>query len=279
MPKFRLSLLAFPLLLSACSAGNEFVDEMVEDTSCAFLGCVDSATLAPSEISPNYVVTQENGFVRVHANLGKGREFLTQVRPSNGDHLSLSSGGLSSNLSDTDGLRMRYVGELREASEQPQVSVNFIRGSEVHASSVTLPKPLSVLSPASPSNLGRSTGTLWVRLQHDASLIPGLSVDLNCSRSDGSSFSGNTLVNSKLDAAAPGGAAMAVSTFDLDQALNLYGQGLDPKNPNKSLVQRCELDFIWLVSVSGQVAPTLSKFGGIRAERRAKHQISYDARL
>ena len=116
------------LLLSAC--GDSIVDEIVDDLTCAVTNCKPSDTLKVDDISPRFTVTQDNGQVRVQGRLGYSANVITVVQPSGNDHMSASVGNQRRDLADEDGKRRSYIVLLADASEQPVVTANFVRGSE-----------------------------------------------------------------------------------------------------------------------------------------------------
>jgi hypothetical protein len=261
------------LLLSAC--GGSIVDAIVDDLTCAVTNCKDSATLKVDEISPRFTVTQENGRVKVEGRLGHSANLLTVVHPSGNDHMSASVGNQRRDLEDEDGKRTNYSVYLADASEQPIVTANFVRGSELHGSTVTMPKTFSVVAPTGTPMIGRSSGKFLVQLSQPYTNQMGVSVSMACKRADGSNFDSK---NESLSSA-PEGNGYRISTLDLDVALNRASVNFNPNSPNSSLVQTCDLTFQWTVSQTGTVASTLNRHSSIVAERRVKHTATYDARL
>ncbi|MBT9492206.1 MAG: hypothetical protein IV107_07605 [Paucibacter sp.] len=261
------------LLLSAC--GGSIVDDIVDDVTCAVTNCKQSDTLSLGDISPRFTVTQENGQVKVEGRLGYSANVVTVVHPSGNDHLSASVGNQRRDLADEDGKRTKYSTLLADTSEQPLVTANFVRGSELHGSTVTMPKAFAVVAPTGTPVISRSSGKLLVQMSQPFSDKMSLSVDMLCKRADGSSFDskGEPLASS------PEGGSYRISTVELDLALNRASVNYNTQSPNSSLVQTCELSFHWVLRQTGTVASTLNRHSSIVAERRAKVAASYDARL
>ncbi|MCV2353107.1 hypothetical protein LNV09_02905 [Paucibacter sp. B2R-40] len=261
------------LLLTAC--GGSLVDAIVDDLTCAVTNCKDSATLNVDDISPKFTVTQDKGQVRVEGRLGYSANLITVVHPSGNDHMSASVGNQRRDLEDEDGKRTNYSVFLADASEQPIVTANFVRGSELHGSTVTMPKAFSVVAPTGSPMIGRSSGKFLVQLSQPYSDQMSLSVSMVCKRADGSSFDskGEPL------ASAPEANAYRISTLELDTALNRASYNYNTQSPNSSLVQTCELSFQWVLRQTGTVASTLNRHSSIVAERRAQNTANYDARL
>ncbi|MCV2367975.1 hypothetical protein [Roseateles oligotrophus] len=261
------------LLLTAC--GGSIVDAIVDDLTCAVTNCKDSATLNVDEISPKFTITQDNGQVKVEGRLGYTANLITVVHPSGNDHMSASVGNQRRDLVDEDGKRTNYSVFLADASEQPIVTANFVRGSELHGSTVTMPKTFSVVAPLGTPLISRSSGKFLVQMSQPYTNQMGVSVSMVCKRVDGSSFDSK---NEPLRSS-PEGNGYRISTLDLDMALNHASVNFNPNSPNASLVQTCELTFQWMLSQTGTVASTLNRHSSIVAERRVKQTASYDARL
>jgi hypothetical protein len=248
--------------------------------NCSVLNCKESDTLQLSDIRTSFVVTQSNGSVLVQAQLGQSANLLTRVRPSGTDRLTASLGSQAQELLDTSGERLSYAASFTDAGEQPSVVVRFQRGSDSYGSAVTMPKPFSVLSPAAPVSLGRSSTALPVRLSLSSGPLATATMKLRCNRGDGTSFSGETDVGPvEFDSAAPGGGVYRLSPGRLDAILNEYSKGLNGTSPNLSAVTSCELDLVWTQTINGTTASALSGYSVIQATRSASHKISYDARL
>ncbi len=261
------------LLLSAC--GGSIVEAIVDDVTCAVTNCKLSDTLKLDDISPKFTVTQENGQVKVEGRLGYSANLLTVVHPSGNDHMSASVGGQRRDLVDEDGKRTNYSVFLADTSEQPIVTANFVRGSELHGSTVTMPKAFSVVAPSGTPMIARSAGKFVVQLSQPYSDRMGLGVNMACKRADGSSFDSK---GEPLGVASEG-SNYRIGTLDLDAALNRASVNFNPNSPNTSPVQTCELTFRWQLSQTGTVASTLNRHAEIVARRIASQNASYDARL
>jgi len=273
---FALTLLS-GLALSACGGSEiqSFIDDIVDDTICGVTNCKESETLKVEDISPRYKVTQDNGLVKIDARLSQSANLITVVRPSGSDRMSASIGALRVDLTDISGRRSDYSAKIADASEEPMVTINFHRGADVYTSTVKMPKPFSVQSPTGTPLIARSSGQFKVQMTQLPSSNMSLLVAAQCRRADGSSFeSKGEPLGVALD-----GAAYRISTLDLDLVLNRASKGIDPANPNTSLVQSCDLSFNWTLNNVGSMAPGLNRYGSIVASRSAAQKASYDARL
>jgi hypothetical protein len=263
------------VFLGACGSGavDDLADEIADALVCGLSNCKQSDSLRLEDISPRYQLTQQNGQVRVDARLGQSANVVTVVQPSGADHLSASIGNQRRDLADQDGKRKQYSVLLADASEQPTVSVNFVRGSELHTSTVSFPKPFALVAPTGTPMIARSAGKFLVQMSQPYANQMALSVSMACKRADGSSFT------SKEDplAHAPEAGNYRIGTLDLDATLNRASLNANSSSP--SLVQSCELTFQWTLRQSGTLAATLSRHGSIVAERSISQTASYDARL
>lgn len=261
-------------VLSGCGGGYETAEAIV----CSFQGCRESETLQVDEIAPEYRVTQENGMVNVRASFGKSANVVSTVRLSGGDYVSASSGGQSSRLHDA-GDRKAYAVDLRDTSEQPTVTVNFHRGGAVHASTVTLPKPMHMLEPTGTVTLLRSQTKLNVRL--DVAREAPITADANtsCARADGTRFEAQrAYIPTRLDtASAPAGVYM-LDIASLHATLAELGGAADANGQrNASAISRCELTLYWRHEVRGTAAPGMNRHGYVIGERSVSLRGSYEA--
>lgn len=261
------------LMLSAC--GGDSVGEIVDDIVCVYTNCKMSDSLKVDDISPKFTVTQQNGQVKVAARLGQSANLITVVHLSGSDHLSASIGNQRRDLQEEGGKLAKYSVQLADASEQPLVSANFVRGSELHGSTVTMPKPFSVLAPVGVPMIARSSGKFVVQMNQPYSDKMGLNVDMVCKRSDGSGFDSK---DEFLPVLAEGG-AYRLATLELDAALNRASLAYNTQSPNSSPVQTCELSFRWTLRQTGTVASTLNRHSSIVALREVVQAAAYDARL
>ena len=265
------------LILSACGGGSAGTIEgnaVGTEIACALLNCKDSADLALQDISTHFVVTQRNGVVQINGRLGQSANIVTVVRPSGNDQLSASSNGQAVPLSATDELRSRYSAQIPDASVQPVVTVNFIRGGTAYPNMVTLPAVFSIVNPAGPVTLARSAGKLRVQFSRNMQGNLSIRVAMKCTRYDGSSFNEQSDLPFKLEPD-----AYRIDTLDLDRVLNARSVAANNNNANTALVSYCDLELIWSNYTTGTTHPSLNKYSTISGERSASHQVFYDARL
>lgn len=265
------------LILSACgggSAADDVANKISTGILCGLFNCKDSADLALQDISTRFVVTQRNGVVLVDAGLGQSANIVTVVRTSGNDQLSASANGQTVPLSATDELRSRYSAQIPDASVQPVVTVNFIRGGTAYPNMVTLPAVFSIVNPAGPVTLARSAGKLRVQFSRNMQGNLSIRVAMKCTRYDGSSFNEQSDLPFKLESD-----AYRIDTLDLDRALNARSVAANNNNANTALVSYCDLELIWSNYTTGTTHPSLNKYSIISGERSASHQVFYDARL
>lgn len=270
--------LAALTVLPGCGGIDDVADEMAAAIVCTFEGCRESETLQVDEIAPEYRVTQENGTVNVRASFGKSANVVSTVRLSGGDYASASSGGQSSRLHDA-GDRKVYAVDLRDASEQPTVTVNFHRGGAVHASTVTLPKPMHMLEPTGTVSLTRSQTKLNVRLDVAREAVITADANISCARADGTRFEAQrAYVPTRLDTSgAPAGVYM-LDIASLHGVLTELGAAADANaQRNTSAVNRCELTLYWRHEVKGTTAPGMNRHGYVIGERSVSLRANYEA--
>ncbi len=265
------------LLLSACGGSSlqEQIDFVIDNTACALTNCKQSHTLRVEDIRPEYKVTQEGGQVRVESRLGFGDNPFSVVYRSGSDRLSASVGALQVDMTDDTGKGITYMAKLADATEQPKVLVNFHRDGVAYTSSITMQKPISVVSPSGVPLIARSAGVFKVEMNQAAGSGMSVLVSAQCKRADGTSFDSKDLgLVNNID-----GNGYRISTLDLDLALNTASKNYNPNSPNTSLVQSCDLNFTWTHRITGTTASGMHRSGWIQSLRSASHKASYDARL
>lgn len=274
------------LLLSGCGGG--VAQDIGNAIGCALSNCTESPMLTVGEISTHYTITQIGNAVEFRVGLGKSANVFTIVKPSGADRLSASYGNQSVYLTDLYGDRSIYTANLVDDSAKPLpgtnavtplVTVNFHRGADTYASTVYMPPPFEILSPSGPTNLGRSTGKIQVRLGiHDPNSV-GFTMAGNCQRTDGSNFDLATSTSTAIfkESATQEGMTYRINTLDLDLTLNQVSKGINTATPNQALVKECGLDFTWTENISGQTPSAMSKYGYIIGQKRASHKVYYFA--
>ena len=273
------------LLLSGCFLANDAANAIVNDpgpvnfnTVCIISNCTNSNADVVSDIRTSYVVTQKNGQVTITASIGQTANLLTAVAITGGDSLTATVDGQAATFQSTPDTGTPYTAMVPDASLQPVVAVNFLRGTSMYPSTVTLPSPFAMLSPMGTVNLGKSAGKLLVQLSLSPTANVGAIVNMQCNRADGTSFSGQDAV--PVSYVANTNNSFAIYTSDLDVVLN--GASQTPNNQgvsNISPVTTCGLNIDWQTKVYGTVSSGLYRSSYIVGIQSVQNQVSYDSRL
>jgi hypothetical protein len=266
---------SFAALLSSCGGGGS--DSIGNTIACAFQNCTNSATISVGDINAYYVVTQGGNDLHVAASLGQTANLLTTVQLSGGDSLAASVDNQSAGLGLAGGMFASYVADFADGNTQPVVTVDFNRSGTAYASTVTMPPQFSVLAPLPPTGVTRAMGSFTVDLGIANDKLLSATLNAQCARLDGTTFSGTGSLTYGGGNAVSGGTALTVDTATLDTDLNSIGQLINSAAPDKSLVANCDVQIVWMLTQNGQVSSSLYKNSRILGETSATQSLHYDA--
>ena len=266
------------LLLPACGGGGPG-DDVAESLGCTVANCKESPDVATADIVGFYQLWQEGNRVSVQADLSDRRSVISTVRLVSPDGLSLTSGGQTRVIPPTDDTRMSYATSLDGQGPSPTVFVDFVRAGQSYRSSVTMPAPFTIVSPAGSASALLSTGELQVELSVPSTEVVLPVVDGACTRADGTGVNlGNVAILSVQVESTASGSRYHVDLPQFDSALNAAstGNGTQPTTAARK-VATCDLRLTWERSATGTPAPGMASNGVIIGKTLARMLLSYDA--
>lgn len=255
----------FVSALAACGGGIQEDSQGEADRLVCATTCKPSSTLATSEIRPSFAVVSDGTRVQAQAAFSSGGDFRFNVEVDGSDSLRLrTSQGTQgfhipgSNLVTVfaDVLRTLvagatpYLSEVSPSAAAASMQFEFVRGTTVHASSVQLPAPYQILSPANGATLAISTRTLQVSLTSPVAAIFN-NASFNCADANGNTANGTLQL--AMTGEGPISGPSGVS-YVLDVGRAIDGLSFSTTQP-RGTVSRCDVVLKLIVQTQGQADP------------------------
>lgn len=191
--------------LAACGGGiEEDGNGQVDRLVCA-TACKPSSSLPTNQIRPSFVVVSDGSRVQAQAGFSSGSDLRFNVEIDGSDSLRLDTtqgsqgfhipaGSISTIV--VDALRTLvtgatpYLSEVNPAAGAEPMQFQFVRGGTVHTSSIKLPAPYQIVSPANGATVAVTARALSIRLTSvAAATINGASFD--CTDANGNTARGS----------------------------------------------------------------------------------------
>ncbi|TCO97694.1 hypothetical protein [Rubrivivax gelatinosus] len=170
---------AFVGVLAACGGGVVDDNDGEADHLVCATGCKPSSSLASNEIRAYFAVLDDGSSVQAQAGFSAGSDPRFNVEIDGNDRLQLvtpkgtqdfhiPAGNVATVIGDAlltliTGAKP-YVSKIDPPSAATPLRFEFVRGTTTLVSSVELPAPFKILSPASRSTLPLAQRTLPIRL-------------------------------------------------------------------------------------------------------------------
>ena len=272
-------------LAAACGGGLENDGNGTRDRLLCATTCQSSSSLAPSQIRASYAIVGEGSRVQAQAGFSSGSDIRFNVELDGGDSLRLSTAqgtqdfhipaiaGVPAILIEAMRLLVAgatpYLSEVTPPSGEASMQFLFTRGATTYTSSVRLPAPYQILSPASGTTLSIGDRTLQIRLSS------ATAATLNLATFSCTDVNGNTATGSSTLDVVPGSQSSDGSGVSYALAV---GAGIDTltfstTNP-RGAVSRCDVTIKTTIDAQGQMDARFSSGSQIFAQQIRSVQVT-----
>lgn len=253
--------------LAACGGGVVDDNGEADHLVCA-TGCKPSSSLKTNELRAYFAVVGDGSSVQAQAGFSTGSDLRFNVEIDGGDSLRLVTpkgsqgfhipgGDITTLLGDAlitliTGAKP-YVSKIDPSSGVTPLRFEFVRGTTTEVSTVELPAPFDILSPASRTTLPITQRTLPIRLSA-AEVGSSHYASIDCTDVNGNKGSGSPglgVVSGSLASDASG------VSYSLDLGKAIDGLSFSSTYP-RGAVARCDVKLQVVVQRVGQADPAFA---------------------
>jgi hypothetical protein len=248
--------------LAACGGGiQESGNGSADRLTCATT-CKSSSSLASNQIRPAFVVVSDGARVQAQAGFSSGSDLRFNVEIDGTDSLRLNTAQGTQNFRIpatsfptiiVDALRTLiagatpYLSEVNTAAGASPLNFEFVRNTTVLASTVELPAPFQIASPADGATLALTARILPVRLSGAATATVN-GVTLNCTDVNGNTATGTSQLSPQAGSVVRDASGIGY-TLDIGSAIDrLTFSSTFPRGA----VARCDVALKLIMEAQGQ---------------------------
>jgi hypothetical protein len=251
--------------LSGCGGGLEDDSHGQADRLICATACQPSSSLSTGQIRPSFVVVSDGTRVQAQAGFSSGRDPRFNVEIDGSDSLRLvtahgtqafhiPAGSLATIV--VDALRTLvtgatpYLSELAPSPGAEPMQFHFVRSAATHISSVELPAPFQIVSPALGATMALGARTLSVRLTSAVAATLN-SATFNCSDVNGNTAAGTPSLNVVADSLTSDASGVTYSLA--------VGEAIDELTFSttypRGAVASCDIELQLIAQAQGQADP------------------------